>query len=141
MIVKVSSYRDSIDHLFRVVNVDYHACVNAGELRNWVSIAERLLAEVSGLECKRANEYDRDQHRQSLEAASARLAQAQERIERVESITAPIIVSQKYKTMTDAELQNELDFLVYENNRIGRGHEGEVFKALLQVRKEIAERN
>jgi hypothetical protein len=35
MIVKVATFRDSIDRLFRVVNVDYHACVGAAELAQW----------------------------------------------------------------------------------------------------------
>jgi len=37
MIVKVATFRNAVDHLFRVVNVDYHACVGAAELRNWGS--------------------------------------------------------------------------------------------------------
>jgi hypothetical protein len=32
MIVKVATFRNAVDHLFRVVNVDYHACVG-GEHR------------------------------------------------------------------------------------------------------------
>lgn len=78
--VKVSTFRDSTDRLFRVINVDYHACVGLGELRSWVGIAERFLAEVSNLECKRANEYDRSQHDRSIAAARERLTVARNRI-------------------------------------------------------------
>jgi hypothetical protein len=78
--VKVSTFRDSTDRLFRVINVDYHACVGLGELRSWVGIAERFLAEVSNLECKRANEYDRSQHDRSIEAARERLRVARKHI-------------------------------------------------------------
>jgi hypothetical protein len=78
--VKVSTFRDSTDRLFRVINVDYHACVGLGELRSWVGIAERFLVEVSNLECKRANEYDRSQHDRSIEAARERLTVARKRI-------------------------------------------------------------
>jgi len=42
MIVKVATFRNAVDHLFRVVNVDYHACVGAAELRNWQGIAGRV---------------------------------------------------------------------------------------------------
>ena len=49
MIVKVATFRNAVDHLFRVVNVDYHACVGAAELRNWQGIAGRVLAEVEGV--------------------------------------------------------------------------------------------
>jgi len=78
--VKVSEFRNSTDHLFRVINVDYHACVGLAELRGWVVIAERVFAEVSALECKRANDYDRSQHGRSIEAARDRLAVAKQRI-------------------------------------------------------------
>jgi hypothetical protein len=83
--VKVSTFRDSTDRLFRVINVDYHACVGLGELRSWVGIAERFLAEVSSLECKRANEYDRSQHFRSMEAARERLRVARKRIAELQS--------------------------------------------------------
>jgi|AutmiccommunBRH5_1029478.scaffolds.fasta_scaffold63363_1 hypothetical protein len=82
--VKVSTFRDSTDRLFRVINVDYHACVGLGELRSWLGIAERFLAEVSNLECKRANEYDRSQHDRSIEAARERLTVARERVATLE---------------------------------------------------------
>lgn len=85
MAVNVASFRNSVSHLFRVVNVDYHACVNAGELRNWQNIAERVQAEVEGLECKRANPDDREQQRNSLVAAGERIARAQARIAQLEA--------------------------------------------------------
>lgn len=85
MAVNVASFRNSVSHLFRVINVDYHACVNAGELRNWQNIAGCVLAEVEGLECKRATQDDRDQQRSSLIAAGERLARAQERIAQLEA--------------------------------------------------------
>nr|BCU00947.1 hypothetical protein [uncultured bacterium] len=91
MIVKVATFRNSIDHLFRVVNVDYHACVGAAELRNWQGIAGRVLAEVEGLECKRANQDDREQQRRSIEAARERLARGQERIAQLEAVARPAV--------------------------------------------------
>lgn len=53
--VKVALFRSEADHLFRLANVDYHACVGAHELRNWHTIAARVLAEVKHYECKRAH--------------------------------------------------------------------------------------
>jgi hypothetical protein len=83
--VKVADFRNSTDHLFRVVNVDYHACVGLRELRGWIIIAERVLAEVESLECNRASEYDHEQHGRSIEAARERLTTANERIAAMES--------------------------------------------------------
>jgi hypothetical protein len=68
-VVKVGEFRDAYDALFRLVNVDFHACVGESEL---VSFQERLARrhrEVASLECKRASNYDRDQFSRSLQAA------------------------------------------------------------------------
>lgn len=78
--VKVADYRSATDHLFRVVNVDYHACVNAAELRTWQTIARRVLGEVEQMTCKRANDYDQERHRNSLEAARLKLIHTQNQI-------------------------------------------------------------
>ena len=91
MIVKVATFRNAVDHLFRVVNVDYHACVGAAELRNWQGIAGRVLAEVDTLECKRANQDDREQQRRSIEAARERMSQAAQRIAQLEAFARPAV--------------------------------------------------
>jgi len=91
MIVKVATFRNSIDHLSRVVNVDYHACVGAAEMRNWQGTARRVLAEVESLECKRANPGDREQQRRSIEAARERMSQAAQRIAQLEAVARPAV--------------------------------------------------
>lgn len=91
MIVKVAAFRNAVDHLFRVVNVDYHACVRADELRNWQSIASRVLAEVDALECKRARQDDLDEQRRSIEAARERMNQAAQRIAQLETVIRPAV--------------------------------------------------
>jgi hypothetical protein len=85
MIVKVAAYRNSISYLFRIINVDYHACVGVFELRNWKDIAERVLAEVESLECKRASQDDRDQHQRCVVAARDRIKNSLERIKLLEA--------------------------------------------------------
>ena len=71
--VKVALFRSEADHLFRLANVDYHACVGAHELRNWHTIAARVLAEVKHYECKRATPYDREQFRRAVGAVIERI--------------------------------------------------------------------
>ena len=71
--VKVALFRSEADHLFRLANVDYHACVGAHELRNWQTIAARVLAEVEHYECKRATPYDRKQFRRAVGAVIERI--------------------------------------------------------------------
>ena len=90
MKVKVADFRNAVDHLFRVVNVDYHACVGAAELRTWQGIAGRVLAEVEALECQRATAEDRDQQRRSVQAARERMGQAAAKLAPANS--SPLVV-------------------------------------------------
>jgi len=66
MNVPVSEFRNSIDHLYRLINVDYHSCINTQELCYWVKRVERLIETVKVLECKRAKLEDRDNHKKCL---------------------------------------------------------------------------
>ena len=75
-------FRDFTEHLFYLANSDYHACVDSRELLYWQERIKRTYAEVDSLNCKRATERDRDQHRRALESARARLAQSEGRISR-----------------------------------------------------------
>ena len=59
--LKVAAFRAEADHLFRLANVDYHACVGAH------------------CECKRATPYDLEQFRKAVEAVKERITQAVER--------------------------------------------------------------
>ncbi len=79
-VIKVAAYRAEADHLFRVANVDYHACVGVNEIENWQRIAGRVLAGVEGVECKRASAYDVEQFTQAVAAVKGRLIDSAQRI-------------------------------------------------------------
>jgi len=50
-----------------------------------------VLAEVEALECKRANQDDREQQRRSIEAARERMSQAAQRIAQLEAVARPAV--------------------------------------------------
>lgn len=81
--LKVAAFRAESDHLFRIANVDYHACVGIGELEGWQKIANRVLASVEGLVCKRATPADLERFAQATESLKNQLAAS---IARIESI-------------------------------------------------------
>ena len=85
MIVKVAEYRSATDRLFRIVNVDYHACVGVIEVQNWQEIAQRVLTEVEPLECKRATAYDHEQFSSAVQSARAQILRSQTRLEELRS--------------------------------------------------------
>lgn len=78
--LKVAAYRNAIDHLFRIANVDYQACVGVREVECWKETAARVLAQTEGLQCLRANAYDREQFTKAVEAVKAQLIAANARI-------------------------------------------------------------
>jgi len=78
--VKVAVFRDETDHLHRVANVDYHACVGVREIELWKDTAVRVLAAAEGLQCSRANAYDREQFTKAIAAVQVRLIDADARI-------------------------------------------------------------
>jgi len=78
--VKVAEFRDETDHLFRLANVDYHACVSVREVENWRATAAGVLAKAEGLECRRANAYDREQFAKAIKAVKDQLVKAEARI-------------------------------------------------------------
>ncbi|EPI0765612.1 hypothetical protein ACSYOM_004416 [Vibrio alginolyticus] len=89
MNVTVKEFRNSVDHLFRMVNVDYHSCVGHQEVGYWIERTERVLATVRVLECKRAKPVDREEHAKSLESAERRLVQAKEKKQLLEARIKP----------------------------------------------------
>ena len=78
--VKVAIFRNETDRLSRLVNCDYHACVGAGEVKNWKRITSRVLAEVEAIACNRATAYDLERFDRAIADAKSRLIQADERI-------------------------------------------------------------
>jgi len=83
--VKVAAFRDETDHLFRIANVDYQACVGVREVENWKTTAARVLAEAEGLQCSRANAYDRERFVKAIAAVKARLVEADARIAQLQA--------------------------------------------------------
>lgn len=79
-LVNVAEFRQKTDSLFQLVNRDYHACVGLSEVKNWHSVATRMLAEVKAVGCRRASEYDKAQHALAVAQATAQLAAASGRI-------------------------------------------------------------
>lgn len=68
--VNVATYRQDTDHLYRIANVDWHACVNATEREHWAFTATRALERTNANECMRAKHADgfqRDKARQALQ--------------------------------------------------------------------------
>lgn len=57
--VLVAEYRNATDRLFALANAHFCACVGDDERRSWRSNAQRHLAELENLSCKRASERDR----------------------------------------------------------------------------------
>ncbi len=82
MFVKVADFRDTIDHLFRVVNVDYNACVSSAEVRQWLEIVARVKKELEETECKRAAEYDHTRKALALGKAEKQIENAFGRLQR-----------------------------------------------------------
>jgi hypothetical protein len=83
--VKVAAFRDETEHLFRVANVDYHACVGVREVESWKATAARVLADAEGIDCRRANAYDREQFANAITALKARLVEADARIAQLQA--------------------------------------------------------
>lgn len=77
--VLVAEYRRAYDHLLDQVNSHYHDCVNARELNRWTLIVKDLIKKVENMDCKRANEMDREWHRKSIKAAYLQLEKAKTR--------------------------------------------------------------
>lgn len=80
--VKVAVFRQAYDHLFRIANVDYHACVGAGEVENWKRSAARMLSEYELYHCGRAQAYDLEQFAKAVEAVRVCLVSADDRIKK-----------------------------------------------------------
>lgn len=57
--VLVAEYRNATDRLFTLANAHFCACVGNDERRSWRGSAQRHLAELENLSCKRASERDR----------------------------------------------------------------------------------
>lgn len=57
------------------VSADYHACVDDSERAAWCGRARLALFNYGALDCSRAREHDRTEHRRAVEALVTRLVQ------------------------------------------------------------------
>ena len=71
--VTVAKYRQATDHLYRLANVDYCACVGERERANWRATAERMLREYQVMTCPRAKAIDEAHYRAAVGAVQARM--------------------------------------------------------------------
>lgn len=72
--VLVADYRNATDRLFTLANAHFYACVTNSERRSWRSCAQRHLAELENLGCKRASERDRRCFTQACQLLRERIA-------------------------------------------------------------------
>jgi hypothetical protein len=73
MKVKVSELRDKIDHLTRIVSVDFHACVSNMEKQRCLSMAQKVGTELMAMQCPTAKEEDLINKENALDLSTARL--------------------------------------------------------------------
>ncbi|EKN3342796.1 hypothetical protein ACQ8YR_002618 [Yersinia enterocolitica] len=57
--VLAAEYRNATDRMFTLANAHFCACVGHDERCSWRGSAQRHLAELENLSCKRASERDR----------------------------------------------------------------------------------
>lgn len=72
--VKVAIFRQRIEHLERVFNVDRCACVDAREFTNWMTICRRVLETLEATTCARAKPEDWERYTAIIETVRAFLA-------------------------------------------------------------------
>ncbi|OCJ36788.1 hypothetical protein [Serratia sp. 14-2641] len=76
--VLVAEYRNATDRLFTLANAHFCACVGNDERRSWRGSAQRHLAELENLSCKRASERDRQCFIRASQLLRERLAMVNE---------------------------------------------------------------
>lgn len=76
--VLVAEYRNATDRLFTLANAHFCACVGNDERRSWRGNAQRHLAELENLGCKRASKRDRRCFAQACQLLRERLAMVNE---------------------------------------------------------------
>ncbi len=86
----VADFRNEIDHLFRVVNVDYHACVGLNEYKYFHSLLTRVFDQVALVACKRAKPRDATRFESAIQSAITCYHNSLARIGRLERVKAGI---------------------------------------------------
>ena len=68
--VKVADFRNAIDHLERLVHVDFVACVGQREREQWVERARRTGRDLISITCKRAKADDWDRRERAIDTST-----------------------------------------------------------------------
>ncbi len=71
--VRVADFRNAIERLESLVQVDFHACVSAAERTRWVEAAKRVGHELIGTTCKRADKATWERRESAIEASTDRI--------------------------------------------------------------------
>lgn len=71
--MKVKEYRDLISHVERIVNVDYYACVDGKEKKEWAERAARIGSDLINSECPRASEELRERAARIIDKSADRI--------------------------------------------------------------------
>jgi hypothetical protein len=74
--VNVSDFRRAIEHIERIVSVDYHSAHPGAELLAWVERAKQLGSELIGLTCKRATAEDWLRRERAIDRSASLIAKA-----------------------------------------------------------------
>lgn len=75
--VNVAEFRNRIEHLERLVAVDYHACRGVAELVRWAGRARRIGSELIHTTCKRATADDWMRRERAVDRSTFLLLQVQ----------------------------------------------------------------
>lgn len=75
--VKVSTFRNRIDYLLRIVRTDSHACVGKKEKAQCVRFAKDAGSELIATDCNRATKYDWDRREEALDISFSFISKSQ----------------------------------------------------------------
>ncbi len=89
-LLNVADFRFEIDHLFDVVNRDYHACVGLKEYRYFHETLKRVFDRVALVTCKRAKVEDKQRFEKAIQAGINCFHSSNERIQKLEDLQAGI---------------------------------------------------
>ena len=80
--VSVGDFRDLISNLERLINCDYHSCVDHNERARWVRRARSVGSELIGTSCPRATTTDWIRREKAIERSASLIGRNMERFNR-----------------------------------------------------------
>jgi len=73
-VVPVAKFRDAVEHVERLLTVDRHACVTAGEVAQWRDRLRAAGADLIATTCKRALMSDWERRERAIDRSASVLA-------------------------------------------------------------------